>query len=275
MEGPLGAVSPPQLEPAKWGAAGEGQEVCTSEVNSRGPTETVAGFEGRNVLSQTHLTLRKFPWEARERMTNSQLLTPPPTLVLQARRQVLGVWAPPSTEGSSWPGVLPFSTQPTMAAGTCVLIPPHDLALERTLGWWRQATSQQVLRGMNIPAPAIVIRPSLLGRQGTSSPGSLKGLMLSWKNSRKEENLLPISGEHPRALLGGRGQRPEPPEPPPWGVRGAAEGSHCPSRSFRIPDLALQQSSSSVNCFLKVNGSRSGQEAEDHLLSGKPSCQDR
>ena len=269
MEGPLEAVSPPQLEPAKWGAAGEGQEVCTSEVNSRGPTETVAGFGGRNVLSQTHLTLRKFPWEARERMTNSQLPTPPPTQVLQVRRQVLGVWAPPSTAG-----VLPFSTQPNMAAGTCVLIPPT---------WPRTGTdsgrmaARHVTAGpeRNIPAPAIVTRPSLLGRQGTSSPGSLKGLMLSWKNGRKEENLLPISGEHPRALLGGHGQHPEPPEPLPWGVRGAAEGSHCPSRSFLIPDLALQQSSASVNCFLKVNRSRSGQEAEDHLLSGKPTCQDR
>lgn len=131
MEGPLAAVNPPRLKPARRGAAGEGQEVCTSEVNSRGPTETVAGFEGRNVLSQTHLTLRKFPREAREKMTSSQLPTPPPTQVLQERRQVLGVWAPPSTEGSSGPGVLPFSTQPTMAAGPCVLIPSHNLALER------------------------------------------------------------------------------------------------------------------------------------------------
>lgn len=104
MEGPLGAVSPPWPEPAKWGAAGEGQEVCTSEVNSRGPTETVAGFEGRNVLSQTHLTLRKFPWEAREKMTSSQLPSPPPTQVLQTRRQVLKSPGPTQHGGVFMPG---------------------------------------------------------------------------------------------------------------------------------------------------------------------------
>lgn len=119
--------------------------MCTSEVNSRGPTETLVGFEGRNVLSQAHLTLRKFPREAREKTASGQLPTPPPPQVLQAGWQVLGVPAPPSTDGCLHAGVLPLSTQPK-AVWTCVLTPSHHLALERTLGRWRQATSQQALR---------------------------------------------------------------------------------------------------------------------------------
>lgn len=86
-------------------------------------------------------------------MTSSQLPSLPPTQVLQTRRQVLRVRAPPSMEGSSCPGVLPFSTQPTMAARTCVLIPSHNLALERTLGRWQQATSEQVLRSISQGQP--------------------------------------------------------------------------------------------------------------------------
>lgn len=143
MEGPLG---PPRREPARQGAAVEGQAVCTSEVNSREPTETVVGFEGRNVLSQAHLTLRKFPREAGEKMASGQLPSPPPPQVLQAERQALGSPGPTQHGGGVFmPGVLPLSTQPK-AVRTCGLTPSQNRALERTLGRWRQATSQQALR---------------------------------------------------------------------------------------------------------------------------------
>lgn len=145
MEGPLGPPRPPRPEPARRGAAAEGQAVCTSEVNSRGPTETMVGFEGRNVLSQAHLPLRKFPREAGDKMASGQLRTPPPPQVLQAGPQALGVRAPPSTEGCLHAGG-PDPQHPAKAVRTCGFTPSQNRALERTLGRWRQATSQQALR---------------------------------------------------------------------------------------------------------------------------------
>lgn len=86
-----------------------------------------------------------------------------------------------------------------------------------------------------------------------------------------------LSRRHERPPGGGAGgvESRAPPLPAATTPAATTPGHrHSRSGSFLLPDLALQQSSASVNYFLNVN-SRSGQEAEDHLLSGKPSGQDR
>lgn len=159
MEGPLGPPGPPRPEPARRGAAAEGQAVCTSEVNSRGPTETVVGFEGRNVLSQAHLPLRKFPREAGEKMASGQLRTPPPPQVLQAGPQALGVRAPPSTEGCLHAGG-PAPQHPAQGGADLRLDP---LTEPRTGTDSGKMAAGHVTAGpeRNTPAAAVVTRPSL------------------------------------------------------------------------------------------------------------------
>lgn len=150
--------------------------MCTSEVNSRGPTETLVGFEGRNVLSQAHLTLRKFPREAREKTASGQLPTPPPPQVLQAGWQVLGVPAPPSTDGCLHAGG-PAPQHPAQG-GVDLRLDPLTSPRTRTDSGKMAASNVTAGPERNIPVPAMVTGPSVPGRQGTSSPGSLKSMML-------------------------------------------------------------------------------------------------
>ena len=99
----------------------------------------------------------------------------------------------PARRGVFTPGVLPRSTQPK-AVWTCVLSPSHHLALERTLGRWWQATTQQALREIFQPQPW---SPDPRSREGKALfprfPKKFDVTVKKWKEKR-EENAQPTSG---------------------------------------------------------------------------------
>ena len=138
--------------------------MCTSEVNSRGPTETLVGFEGRNVVTGPPYT-EKIPTGGEGENGFRPTPDPSPTA------------GPPGGMASSWS---PGSTQHGGVSSRRGPAPQHpaqggvDLRLEPLTSPRTRTDSGKMVAGhdtagpeRNIPAPAVVTRPSVPGMQGT------------------------------------------------------------------------------------------------------------